>query len=208
MDANLLKNLGLDSSINQNDLQMLNQLLTSFGGLDGKNKQPKMTAKERNNLISKLSSNTTLNEIPKKELKDMNEQEKEQYRNELRQRLKNKQNEQKMLRTNNVIKKNTQNNSNYSDAIVKITEMMKQINQPDLNPNLVQQPNENAQTIETTQTTQTNQTIETNQTIQTAQTAQTNLTNIKQEIAINKVINQANDVSDNNLDDNLDDYLN
>lgn len=127
MDTNLLKNLGLDSSMNHNDLQLLEQILNSVNS-EGSGSKPKISAKERNNLINKLSSNTTLNEEPKKELTDMNEQEKKIYREELRQKLKNKQNQKKMMRTSNLTKQSmVKNNSNYSDAIGKITEMMKNI---------------------------------------------------------------------------------
>src|SRR3990167_429073 len=89
MNYNLLNNLGLDSTMNQKDIQQLDQILNCMvQGSSGK-KLPKMTITERNNLISKLS-NTTLNEIPKKELKDMDEQEKKIHKEELRQKLKNK----------------------------------------------------------------------------------------------------------------------
>lgn len=132
MEPNLLKNLGLDSSLNQNDMQLLNQLLSCMGP-EGNKKAPKMSAKDKNNLISKLSSNTTLNEIPKKELKDMNKQEKKIYREELKQKLKNKQNELKMGRTNNLAKHQMIDNVNFTEAIGKLSEMMKDIDPSSLN---------------------------------------------------------------------------
>ena len=120
MDPNLLN---LNSSLNPNDIQLLNQLLGSANPNSNK-KAIGMSAKERNNLISKLSSNTSLEKIPIKKLEEMNESEKKIYREELRQRLKNK---QKILRTSNLSKKNTKNNNNYAEAISKITDMMKNI---------------------------------------------------------------------------------
>lgn len=126
MDPNLLKNIGLDSSLNQNDMQLLNQILNSIGP-GGNKKAPKMTVKDRNNLMAKLSSNNTLNEIPKKELKDMNEQEKKIYREELKKKLKNKQNELKMGRTSNLVKQKIANEPNFNEAIGKLSEMMKNV---------------------------------------------------------------------------------
>jgi len=120
MDSNLLKNLGLDGKMNQNDINLLNQILNSTVG---NNKTPKMTAKDRNNLINKLSGNSSLSNIPEKEIKDMNDEEKKIYREELKKKLKNKQNEKKMLRTNNLSK----NKSVYNDAISKISDMMKNL---------------------------------------------------------------------------------
>ena len=202
MDPNILKNLGLDSSLNTNDLQLLQQILGSVG--QGTNsKMPKMTAKERNNLISKLSSNTTLEETPKKELKDMNEQEKKIYREELKKKLKNKQNEKKMMRTSNLVKQNQiKTDTNYSDAIGKISEMMKNINVPNeinnINTNTITNANANANTNTNSDTNITQ-----------------NLTNVKQETIINNIINKTDEnenktkVGDNeNTIDDLSDYLN
>jgi DNA repair protein RadC len=70
-----------------------------------------MNIKDRNNLINKLSSINTVNNIPPtqiKDIKDMNEDEKKIYREELKKRLKNKNNEKKSLRTNPV------NNNTFS----------------------------------------------------------------------------------------------
>ena len=134
MDPNILKNLGLDSKMSPNDLNLINQILTSTSGT---NKSAKMTAKDRNNLINKLSSTTTLSELPQKDLKDMNEEEKKIYREELKKKLKNKQNEKKMIRTNNIGK----NKDNYNDVLGKLGEMMKNI------PNdVLMQTQENKQT--------------------------------------------------------------
>ena len=61
MDPNLLKNLNLNSSINENDLELLTKILGSNG-----NKMPKITAKERNNLINKLSTANVIDNVPEK----------------------------------------------------------------------------------------------------------------------------------------------
>jgi hypothetical protein len=120
MDPNILKTLGLDSKMNSNDINLLNQILSST--VNG-NKSQKISAKERNNLINKLSATTTLSELPQKDMKDMNEEEKKIYREELKKKLKNKNNEKKMIRTNNLGK----NKNNYNDALTKLNDMMKNI---------------------------------------------------------------------------------
>lgn len=198
MDPNLLKNLGLDASLSQNDMQLLNQLLSSMGP-GGNKKAPKMSAKDRNNLIAKLSSNTTLNETPKKELKDMNEQEKKIYREELKQKLKNKQNELKMGRTSNFAKQQMVNNTNFTEAIGKLSEMMKDIDPSSLNPSngMVQLENDlSKQQTDTNVDEQGTNTLE-------------QKTNIKQETLINNIINQTNkNETTSNEPENLDDYLN
>ena len=183
MNPNILKNIGLDSSLNTGDIQLLQQILGSVG--QGTNNMPKMSSKERNNLISKLSSNTTLDQTPKKELKDMNEHEKKIYRDELKKKLKNKQNEKKMMRNSNLIKQNQiKKDTNYSDAIGKVSEMMKNINIPNTNSN-----------------TNSNTDIK------------KNLTNIKQETIINNIINKTDvnkikDVDNETMVDDLDSYFN
>ncbi len=99
-------------------------MLNSVGN---NNKPPKISAKDRNNLINKLSSTATLNEQPQKELKNMNEDEKKIYREELRKKLKNKQNEKKMLRTNNFNKNNFNKNNKSSETMDKLADLMKNI---------------------------------------------------------------------------------
>lgn len=180
MDPNLLKNLGLDSSLNQNDIQLLNQILNSMGP-GGNNKVPKITAKDRNNLIAKLSSNNTLNEIPKKELKDMNEQEKKIYREELKKKLKNKQNELKIGRTSNLTKQKIANEPKFNEAIGKLSEMMGNID-----PTVLETLNQTDNVPE----------------------QKTNVS--KQETLINNIINQSNKEENIivNEPDNLDDYIN
>ena len=122
MDPKILNDIALNSGLNAGDLTLLNQILGSGGS---KNKLPKMSAKDKNNLINKLSTSITLNNIPQKELKDMNEDEKKIYREELRKKLKNKQNEKNMIRTNHLA---NNNNNNYTDTINKLSTMMNGMN--------------------------------------------------------------------------------
>ena len=207
MDANLLKSLGLDSSINANDLELFEQLLSSFGS-NGTNKLPKISAKQRNNLISKLSSNTTLNEIPKKDLKDMNEKEKEIYRKELKQRLKNKQNEKKMMRTSNIIKQNIIN-SNPTNPNANPTN-------PNANPTNPTNPTDANFSNAIEKLTNMIKNIEPSELENISNSTQSNLTDDKQEDIIEQSTNPKPNPDDNsnsnpddnyNPDDNLDDYL-
>ena len=196
MDPNLLKNLGINTTLNQNDIQLLNQILSSVGP-GGNKKHPKMTAKDRNNLIAKLSSNTTLNEIPKKELKDMNEQEKNIYREEIKKKLKNKQNELKMGRTSNLAKQKIANQPNFNEAIGKLSEMMKNVD-----PSVLDALNANQADNVSKLGTDTQE--------QKTYVSVNKTSTLKQETLINNIINQTN--KDENLTinepDNLDDYLN
>lgn len=127
MNSKLINELGLGgANLSESDITTLNNLLSSFnsGG-----KMPKISAKDKNNLISKLSSVQTLDQIPKKELKNMNEDEKKIYKDELRNRLKNKCNEKKLLRTNNLNKKQTINSSiNKIPEIPEIPENSNMLN--------------------------------------------------------------------------------
>ena len=190
MDPNLLKNLSLDSSLNQNDMLLLNQILSSMGP-GGNKKAPKMTAKDRNNLIAKLSSNNTLNETPKKELKDMNEQEKKIYREELKKKLKNKQNELKTGRTSNLAKQKITNEPDFTQAIGKLSEMMKNID-----PSALESLNLNTSN-------------ELNQSEQQTNVSEQQNNVSEQEILINNISNQSNKDETTSIEpENLDDYLN
>ena len=199
MDPKIFKNLGLLSSLNQNDMQLFNQIFNSINNGENIN-NIKISAKEQNNLISKLTSNIAFNETPKKELKDMNEQEKKIYKEELRQKIKNKQNELKIGRTCNLAKQQMATNTNYSEAIGKLSEMMKNIdptNLQSLNSNI---SNENIQIEKVSNIAE-----------KTSELKQENIVNFKQEIFINNIINQKNNENlINELDeqDKLDNYLN
>ena len=209
MDPNLLKNLGLGNNLeqfgnmNQVDLGLINQILNSTMG---NGKAPKMTAKDKNNLINKLSSNTTLSEIPQKDLKDMNENEKKIYREELKKKLKNKQNEKKMLRTNNITK--NKNKYTNNDTLGKLSEMMKNI-PTDLLLNEIQNNNLSVNSNQDDKK-QTN-------TISLTDSNNSNSNNSNDFDSINKINyiinknyeeNEQDNSSLNNKTENLDDYLN
>lgn len=198
MDPNQLKNLGLDSSLNEKDLQLLSQIL---GSISGNTKGPKISARERNNLLSKLTANKTIDNVPKKELKDMNEEEKKIYRQELKQKLKNKQNEKKMLRTTNFAKKN---NSKYTETVNKINEMM-------INTNLSESNNESNEgtnnEIATELEPKENLNENLNEKLHTDTDLNENIMNIKQEIMINK-LNELDQNNEQKINENIDDFLN
>ena len=72
MDINILQKLGLNSTLNSKDLDLLNQILNS--SLSDKNNMPKLSARERNNLINKLTSTITTKNLPNMDLKNTNNQ--------------------------------------------------------------------------------------------------------------------------------------
>lgn len=108
MDPSILKSLGLPPNLSENDLKMLNKIFKSSGN----GKALKITPDEKNRLLSKLSSSTTITNTPIKQLKDMTEEEKIEYKKELKNRMKNKKNEMKMTRSSNVVRKQNLDKSN------------------------------------------------------------------------------------------------
>ena len=137
MDPKLLSSLNLGNNINSSDLENITKLLGSIG--NGK-KPPKMTANDRNNLISKLSSLQTQTLPPQKSMKSMTEDEKKIYRQELVNKLKNKTNEKKMTRTSKVNQKNNIGSS-MNNMQNSISDMQNLIN--NLNPNTAQENSTN-----------------------------------------------------------------
>ena len=212
MDPNILKTLGLNSTMSPNDLELLSQILNSSGN---KGKIPKMSPKDRNNLISKLSSSTTLNEEPQKELKDMNDDEKIKYRLELKKKLKNKQNEKKMLRTNNFGK----NNLNSDGTMDKLKDMVKNIDPSNLSQLLNTQSinptniGEEIMNIKTSSNNIDNDQINKNIFDEDIKKKDVNtIKNIEQMKKITELVdkNYANNIDNEceNIDENIDDYIN
>ena len=100
MNPEMLQNLGLEKNLSQNDLNMMNQLFNSINN----NKPLKMSAGDRNRLVNKLTKlsqpqvSDDNNLKNQKDIKDMDEEERKIYKEELRKKLKNKINEKKNLR--------------------------------------------------------------------------------------------------------------
>ena len=133
--SDLLSNSGLS----QNDISLLSNLMNGYAG---KKKISNVNPSSINSLTNKLLKSTAPTSEPKtsqKELKDMTEEEKIIYRNELKQKLRNKRNEKIISRTNksNVnIHTNNTNTPNIAD-VEKITEMITNISN-----NLINKQNE------------------------------------------------------------------
>ena len=134
----------------------------------------------------------------------MNDAEKKIYREELKKKLKNKQNEKKMIRTNNINK----NKNVYDDSLSKISDMMKNL------PNDILTNNIESNTIESN-TIESN-TIESNTIKSNTIESNTNpnkINKINNLDKINYIINKNyNDIIDQTNDsteqiDNLEDYL-
>lgn len=134
MESNSINELSINSSLSSNDLNLINQILNTNG------KKPKISAKETNDLINKLSSTNTIKNIPQKDFKDMNDNEKKMYREELKQKIKNKSNEKKMLRTNILNNKN-----NYAETLNKLSGLISNINLDDNVNNIIDTSNNKIQ---------------------------------------------------------------
>ena len=109
MNFDKLKNLDLSSIMDSTDMEQFSNMLNNLN-----NNKKKINPNEINNLLATLTSNMTLQETTKNtvDIKDMSESEKEKYRKELKQKLKNKQNIFKQSRTNKTVIKNKINESN------------------------------------------------------------------------------------------------
>jgi hypothetical protein len=102
------QNLDIESLLSKTDMDNLIELLgqnsVSLGG-GNKKKKNTMTPQAKNYLLNQLSSHQKIQEV-QKPFKDMDLEEKKTYRNELKERLHNKQNMFKQQRTNhNLLKK-------------------------------------------------------------------------------------------------------
>lgn len=125
-------NININDMLSPEDMKKLTELLgTNSVLLDKKNgkKKGKMTPQARNQLLSQLSSHQKIQEN-QKALKDMNNEEKKTYREELKKRLHSKQDMFKQMRSNKnllqkqmdlKVKKSTENMS--KEEIAKALEM-------------------------------------------------------------------------------------
>lgn len=126
------ENININDMLSPEDMKKLTELLGSNSVLlDKKNgkKKEKMPHQARNQLLSQLSSHQKIQEN-QKPLKDMNDEEKKTYREELKKRLHNKQGMFKQMRSNKNLlqkqmdlkaKKSTENMS--KEEIAKALEM-------------------------------------------------------------------------------------
>lgn len=134
-------NLNIDSLLSKDDMNKLVELLgqnsVSLGGGNSKKKN-KMTPQAKNFLLNQLSSHQKIQDV-QKPFKDMNEEEKKIYRDELKSRLHNKQNIFKQNRTNHNLLQKT------LDAKLK------------KNSDAKNKTNETDETIETDEATETNE---------------------------------------------------
>ena len=134
MDANILQKLGLNSTLNSKDLDLLNQILNS-SQVD-KNNMPKLSARERNNLINKLTSTITTKNLPNMDLKNTNNQ----LLNNLTETMKNL--DPKCF---NEQLKGFENMNNSKSTNLNQVETMPKINNLDKIKELVEQKYENNQ---------------------------------------------------------------
>lgn len=87
MDPNILRQLGINSDISASDSKILQQLLSQMADKKGK---IKMTPQERNQLLSRLSNQSSQEFVQTKDVSEMNEEERKEYKEMLRKKMKQK----------------------------------------------------------------------------------------------------------------------
>lgn len=154
------QNINLDGMLSADDMKKLTELLGNNSVLldNGKGKgkkkgKGKMTPQAKNHLLNQLSSHQKIQEN-QKQLKDMTENEKKEYREELKKRLHNKQDMFKQMRCNqNLLQKNLD---------VKIKKSTENIKKEDIAHALqMAQPTEQVETEKVETTNNTTKTEET-----------------------------------------------
>lgn len=95
MDPNILKQLGLNSDISPADSKVLQQLLSQMADKKGR---VKMTPQERNQLLARLSNQSSQEYVQTKDMSEMNEEEKKQHKEMLRKKMRQKINGMSQIR--------------------------------------------------------------------------------------------------------------
>ncbi len=154
MDPTMLNQLGLNSSsLSGSDTVLLEKVFNNISN----GKQVKMSPQERNYLMSKLANKNSNQYVPEKDFKDMTPEEKEDHRDMLRKKLREKQNGMKQVRTGG---KQVRQNAQTS-----LQEMLSKIdmNKLNLHAEQVAQASANAVPVsnDTTNTTDTNKEVPT-----------------------------------------------
>ncbi len=129
MDPNILKQLGLNSNISPNDSKILQQLLTQMAD---KNGRVKMTPQERNQLMARLS-NQSSEYVPTKDVSEMNEEERNYHREQLRKKLRNRINGMEQMRSGPSA---AGGKKNINSALSNINQMMSGLNTSGSNPSM------------------------------------------------------------------------
>ncbi len=129
MDPNILKQLGLNSNISPNDAKILQQLLSQMAD---KNGRVKMTPQERNQLMARLS-NQSSEYVATKDVSEMTEEERKVHREELRKKLRNRLNGMEQMRAGPSA---AGGKKNLNSALSNINQMMSGLNTSGPNPNM------------------------------------------------------------------------
>lgn len=137
MDQNILNDLMNNSNMSQNDINLISNLFSSINS----GKKPNISMKDRDKLLSKLSSMTNNNSnndnIVTKDTKNMTPEELEAYRAENRRKLQEKKNQFKLNRTNKKVRENIINNkNNKSKKLSEMTEEEKELKREEIRKNL------------------------------------------------------------------------
>ena len=132
MDPNILQQLGLNSNISASDAQVLQKLLSQKADKKGR---VKMTPQERNQLMARLSNQSSQEYVQTKDIKEMNEQERIAHKEMCRKKIREKLNSMSQARSgkNSYQNKNSNQNKNLSSALNNINQMVSGLNS---NPNI------------------------------------------------------------------------
>jgi hypothetical protein len=121
MDPNILKQLGLNSDISPADAKVLQQLLSQMADKKGK---IRMTPQERNQLLARLSNHSSQEYVQTKDVSEMNEQERKEYKEMLRKKMKDKINGMAQMRAG----PSAAPKKNLNSALSNINQMMSGLN--------------------------------------------------------------------------------
>ena len=115
MDPSMLNQLGLNSSLSGSDTVLLEKVFNNISN----GKQVKMSPQERNYLMSKLTNQNSNQTVQTKDINEMTPEEKEDHRDMLRKKLREKQKGMKQMRTG-VKKAREQAQTSLQDMLSKI----------------------------------------------------------------------------------------
>lgn len=132
MDPNILKQLGINSDISPSDAKILQQVLSQMADKKGK---IRMTPQERNQLLARLSNQSSQEFVQTKDVSEMNEQERKEYKEMLRKKMRQKLNGMSQARHGPSA---MGGKKNLNSAVSNINQMMSGLDTSDSTPNVTE----------------------------------------------------------------------
>lgn len=127
MDPSILKQLGINSDLKGNDAELLQQVMGALSS----GKKLKMTPQQRNQLMAQLSNQQSNEYVQTKDLEDMTPEEREEHRQMLRKKLREKTNSMAQMRQGkSTLQKSLANaqKSNSPNPMNNLNDMLKNLN--------------------------------------------------------------------------------